>query len=117
MDKRKVQRFKNKQKQLAKEIAEAHGITKFTIDYVQIIPSAYTDFETGNLRVGDKSQYIFPTTVIRKGKHRLFVIMQFQGVYDFRVSDKILKRHYWMKYTDDGFEIKISFNPHTIAKF
>ena len=115
MDKRKVRRFKNKQKQLAKKVAEAHGITKFTIDYIQIIPSAYT--ETGKLKVGDKSQYIFPTTVIRKGKHRLLVVMQFQGIYDVTASNKILRRDYWMKYIEGGFEIRILVNPHTIAKF
>lgn len=116
MDKQKVRRFKNQQKRLAKKIAEAHGSNKVTIDYVQIIPSAYTDSETEKISVRDKSQYIFPTALIRKGKHRLIVVMRFQGIYDVRVTDKILRRDYWMKYIEDGFEIRTSFNPHTIAK-
>lgn len=117
MDKRKVRRFKNQQKRLAKQIAKAHGSAKFTIDYVQIIPSAYTDFKTEKISIREKSQYIFPTTLIRKGKHRLIVVMRFQGIFDIIVTNKILRRDYWMRYIEDGFEIRFSFNPHTIAKF
>lgn len=116
MDKRKVRKFKNQQKRLAKKIAEAHESANFTVDYEQKIPSVYTDGETGKLIIKDNSQYIFPTTVTRKGKHRLIVIMRFQGIYDCRTVGKILRRHFWIRCIEDGFEIRSSFNPHKIAK-
>ena len=75
------------------------------------------DWETGKLIVRDNSQYIFPAIAIRKGKHRLIVIMCFQGICDRKTVGKILRRHFWIRYIEDGFEIRSSFNPHTIAKF
>lgn len=117
MDKQKVRKFKNQQKRLAKKIAEAHGSANFTVNYEQKIPSADMDWETGNLIVRDNSQYIFPTAVTREGKHRLIVIMHFQGICDYRTVCKILRRHFRVRYIEDGFEIRSSFNPHTIAKF
>lgn len=116
MDKRKVRKFKNQQKRLAKNIAQAHEIANFTVTYEQKIPSAYTDLEKEKLIIRDNSQYIFPTIATRKGKHRLIVIMCFKGVCDRRTVGKILRRHFWIRYTEDGFEIRSSFNPHTIAK-
>lgn len=117
MDKRNVRKFKSQQERLAKEIANAHRSVDFTVNYEQKIPSVYTDRETGNLVVRDNRHYIFPTPVICKGKHRLIVTMRFRGgIYNRRIVDKILRRNYSMKYTEDGFEIKLSFNPHKIAK-
>ena len=116
MDKRKVRKFKNQQKRLAKKIAEVHKSTNFTINYEQYIPSAHTDWETGKLIIRDNSQYIFPTIGTYKGKHRLIVIMRFQGICDRRAVGKILRRQFWIRHIEDGFEIETSFNPHTIAK-
>lgn len=116
MDKRKERRFKNQQKRLAKKIAEVHESTNFTINYEQKIPSVYTDWKKEKLMVRDKSQYIFPAIPTRKGKHRLIVIMCFQGVCDSRKVGKILRRYFRIRYIEDGFEIRSSFNPHTIAK-
>ena len=118
MDKRKARDFKNQQKRLAKKIAEAHGSDSFTINYEQTIPNAYMDLEKKKLVVRDNSQFIFPTTVTRKGlKHRLIVILRFQGTCDTRTVGKILRRQFWIKSLEEGFEIRTSFNPHTIAKF
>ena len=117
MDKRKVRTFKNQQERLAKKIAEAHGSANFTINYEQTIPNAYIDWETKKLIIRDNSQFIFPTTVTRKGvKHRLIVIMRFQGTCESRTIGKILRRQFLIKSFEDGFEIWTSFNPHTIAK-
>ena len=117
MDKRNVRKFKNQQKRLAKKIAEAHESANFTVNYEQKIPSVYTDWEKEKLIVRDKSQYILPAMPTRKGKHRLIVIMCFQGVCDRKKVGKILRRQFWIRYIEDGFEIRSSFNPHTIAKF
>ena len=116
MDKQKVRKFKNRQKRLARKIAEAHQSANFTVNYEQKIPSAYKDWETGKLIVRNNSQYIFPTSVTCKGKHRLIVNMRFQGICDRRTVGKILRRQFWVRYLEDGFEIRTSFNPHTIAK-
>lgn len=117
MDKRKVRKFKNQQKRLAKRIAEAYGISNFTIDYEQKIPSAYRDWETGKIIIGENSQYIFPTAVIYKGKSRVIVVMRFYGTCNSERVGKILQRQFLIKTIENGFEVRSSFNPHTIANF
>lgn len=116
MNKQKVRKFKNHQNRLGKTIAEAHGCTNFTIKYEQYIPDAYTDWKTRKLIIANNSQYIFTEAVPHKGKkHRLIVIMHFQGVCSSRTVGKIVRRHFWIRDSEDGFEIITSFNPHTIS--
>lgn len=117
MDKQNVKKFKNCQKRLAKKIAKTLGSNNFTIDYEQIIPSACIDRETGKVIVRNNTQYIFPTKTIRKGRNKLIVVMRFEGTCNLKKVGKILRRYFWLKTVEDGFEIRSSFNPCTIAKF
>ena len=117
MDKRKVRRFKNQQKRLANKISKAHGNAKYTIFYEQWIPSIYVDPETGKMIIMKKGQYIFPTDVMKKGRNKLFVVIIFEGDCNKKVLGKILRRYFEIKYIDNGFEIRYSFNQNSIATF
>ena len=111
-----VRRFKNRQKQLAKSIAKKHGGVDFSVTYEQKVPSAHMDFKSGKL-VYDSDQIVFPTQVVYKGKHRVIVVMQFKGKCNIKVVGKVLKRQFFVKHHKDGFEVRSSFAPRTIAKF
>ena len=116
MDTRKVRQFKNRQKRLAKKIAEAHSLSSFTIDYVQQMPSVYRDRETLKKIIGNNSQIVFPTLDICKGKHRVIVVMSFKGDCEKTVISKILRRQFSIMSNASGFEVRTSVNPHTIPK-
>ncbi len=116
MDKRKVRKFKNQQKRLAKKIAEAHGTLTFAVDYEQKIPNAFTDKESGRLIICNHSQIVFPTRAIHKGKNRVIVIMRFRGVCNLRTVGKILRRQFLINEIENGFEVRSSFYPCTIGK-
>ncbi len=119
MDKRKVRKFKNQQKRLAKKIAETCEIQSFSVDYEQILPSAFINWETNKMAIGNTSQIVFPTKDIHKGKkHRVIVVMHFSGNFcNSDVIGRILRRQFSIiRSVDEGFEVRSSFTPSSIGK-
>lgn len=116
MEKEKIRRFQQEQKRLGRKIAEAQKNSFLGIRYEQRIPSASVT-KDDRVIVGDGSQMVFPTQVMSKGKTRVNVVMMFSGKMKKDFIGKILKRQFTMKETSDGFEIRSSFYPQTIAKF
>ena len=118
MEKRKVKKFKNGQKRLAKQIALLHGITNFTVDYEQQVPSACYNENTGKWTVKQGSQILFPAKVIHKGRTRTIVVMTFYGgKFKAQTVNRILQRPFSVKKIKNGFEIRQSFQPRTVANF
>lgn len=115
MDKKKVRRFKNKQRQLAKKIAKQLGDISYSIEYEQTIPSARRDKETGKLIIGNSTQIVFPTKVMRRGKNRVIVVMRFNGKCDYDVLNKVLQRWFTLRVYGNKFEVRSLFSPNTIA--
>ena len=116
MNERKVKKFKNQQKRLAQKIAMAHGNTDFSITYEQKVTSTYTMLKAEKVIVRDTSQCIFPAKIIYGKSNKLIVVMHFQGKYNAKKIGKILKRYFWIKSVQNGFEVRSSFNHGTIAK-
>lgn len=116
MEQNKVKQFKIRQERLARRIATANKIDDFSVTYEQTIPSAHKDRITGEVWIENTSQCAFPTSVVRTGKNRVIVVMQFKCKKKLNCVGKILKRGYWINKTKDGVEIRSSFLTHTIAK-
>lgn len=117
MDKRKVREFKDQQKYLAKKIAKALKTQKFSVNYEQQLPSAYTNRKTGKIVIGNSSEFVFPTGTIRKGKkHRIIVIMRFEvNGYNRKMIGKILCRQFSIQRSGSVLEVRTSVNPKSIG--
>ena len=113
MNKRKVKEFKKTQQHLAKEIAKALEIEKFSVDYEQIAIRA----KNGKMRLSNS--VVYPNDVIREGKKsRVIVIMHFfTEKCDNKIIGKILKRQFAIEKVYDGVVIRSSFNPNSIEKY
>lgn len=116
MEKRIERKFKNCQKRLAKKIAEAHETKSFRVDYEQMIPSARQ--QNGKWKV-DRTQIIFPAVrIVDNNCHKMVVIMTFKAdKCDLKGIGRILSRGHKVEPTYDGFKIRMSFHPNTVAMF
>lgn len=114
MEKQRIRKFKNRQKRLAKKISDKIGLELESVSYIEYLPGAQKDFETGKIIVEKPSQtqICIPGSSIKpaKYKQRINIIITFKGClmeFDKKAIDSILKTQYFV--FDN--KIKYSVNP------